>query len=341
MKDSPYRTVLVGFGQMGHAYANDPVMARHYPYATHAQVLHVHPAFDWKAVVDVSGTALEQAKNSWKIPYTANNVKEIVKVFDPEVAILSLPSNHFLEVLESMANLKAVILEKPLGTTLAECRQVLEVCKAQGLLVQVNLWRRCDEVFVRWARGEIRERIGDTQAVVVMYGNGLMNNGTHMVDLVRMFFGNVKHVQTCADSISNPVVRIEGDRNVAFSLVLDSGIVASFHPLSFSHYRENGMHIWGTKGRISVLQEGLYITVDPIADHQAMSGEHELAYDSPELLTTTVGTAYYRLYDNLYHALTNGTPLASPIESAFETARIIDAVLSATTYNNDSHSNDI
>ena len=41
------RTVLVGCGEVGAGYATDPLMARHYPYATHAQVLAAHPAFAW------------------------------------------------------------------------------------------------------------------------------------------------------------------------------------------------------------------------------------------------------------------------------------------------------
>jgi predicted dehydrogenase len=65
------RTVVIGFGRVASGYAKDPVMARHYPYATHAQVLAAHPGFSWDAVVDTDGEALAAARAEWKIPNTA------------------------------------------------------------------------------------------------------------------------------------------------------------------------------------------------------------------------------------------------------------------------------
>ena len=65
----------------------------------------------------------------------------------------------------------------------------------RNLLVQVNLLRRADECFRELAAGRMVELIGRLQAAQGLYGNGLINNGTHMVDLVRMLFGEVEEAK--------------------------------------------------------------------------------------------------------------------------------------------------
>lgn len=66
---APYAAAIVGFGKMAQGYAEDPAMARHFPYATHAQVLRDHPGFDWRAVVDPSVDALAAARDGWNVPH--------------------------------------------------------------------------------------------------------------------------------------------------------------------------------------------------------------------------------------------------------------------------------
>ena len=62
------RAILIGAGKMGVGYAQDPVMAKHYRYASHGQVLAAHPEFSWEAVVDVSSEARERARSLWGVP---------------------------------------------------------------------------------------------------------------------------------------------------------------------------------------------------------------------------------------------------------------------------------
>ncbi|MCI0559015.1 MAG: Gfo/Idh/MocA family oxidoreductase, partial [Nitrososphaera sp.] len=114
------RTVVIGFGKIGAGYANDPIMAEYYPYATHAQVLAVHPSFAWEAVVDPSEVALELARTQWEIPHVARSIEELRRYYQPEVAVLATPPEFRLTILEQLPNLRAVLVEKPLGLTIAE-----------------------------------------------------------------------------------------------------------------------------------------------------------------------------------------------------------------------------
>lgn len=324
---SGFRTVVIGFGRMGAGYADDPVMAEHYRYATHAQVLRDHPAFEWGAVVDPSPAAREQAASRWHVPRVYGDVESLVAGYDPEVAVIATPPESRLGIIRQMKGLRAVLVEKPLAKTISESERFLAECHALGIQVQVNLWRRADELFHRLAVEGLESRIGRIQSIFGVYGNGLLNNGTHMVDFVRMLAGEIESVRAFDGIEPRPEGPISGDANVPFTLTLRHQIPVSFHPVSFGSFRENALDVWGTTGRLSILQEGLSINLFPVCENRAMTGEGELASDKPTALASTVGHALYRMYDNLAEVLRGRGGLCSPGNSALETARAVEAVL--------------
>lgn len=322
-----FRTIVVGFGKIGAGYAKDPVMARFYPFATHAQVLAAHPDFLWDAVVDPAEDALASARSDWKISNAVRTLKDLPRGYDPEVAVIATPPQTRLAVLDNLPALRAILVEKPLGSSLKDSQAFLEDCRRRNILVQVNYWRRADRVFRELAAGRLEELIGRPQAVFGLYGNGLLNSGSHMVDFVRMLFGEIAEVRADGRSSTSMVAALSGDVHLPFNLSMRSGLTVSFQPLDFAEYRENGLDIWGEKGRLSILQEGLGIYLYSRNENRAMSGEREVASDRPKALESSVGTALYEIYGNLAAAVRGKTPLWSPGKSALETARAVQAVL--------------
>jgi predicted dehydrogenase len=323
----PFRTAIIGFGKIGAGYADDLVMAPYYPFATHAQVLAVHPAFAWGAAVDPSPEARALARGRWRVAHAVPNVSELLRVYEPEVAVLATPPDTRLALVEQMPHLRAVLVEKPLGSTLTEADAFLACCKARGILVQVNLWRRADETFRGLAAGGLNDLIGPPQAIFGVYGNGLINNGTHMLDFVRMLLGEAVAAQAMPGARATLAGPIPGDVDVPFMIRLSAGPMAALQPVRFAHYRENSLDIWGERGRLTMMQEGLSVTSFPQRPNRAMQGEREVASDQPQPLPSTVGRAFYRMYDNLAAALESGCSLWSPGESALQTARLIQAIV--------------
>ncbi|MFN8455084.1 MAG: Gfo/Idh/MocA family oxidoreductase [Anaerolineae bacterium] len=321
------RTVIIGFGKIGARYADDPLTARYYPYSTHAQVLAVHPAFAWEAVVDPSATARELAQKRWQIPYAVKNVRELMDNYQPEVAVIATPPETRQFIIEQIPSLRAVLVEKPLGLTVADAEQFLEQCRQRHIIVQVNLWRRADEMFRALAAGQLTELIGCPQAIFGVYGNGLLNNGTHMIDFVRMLCGEVEAVQAIGNLSTCLTGPITGDVNLAFSLRLKPGLVVMQQPINFEHYRENSLDIWGEKGRLSFCLEGLSLIFYPRHKNRAIQHTQEIAVDQPQLLNSTVGQALYHLYSNLAESIQIGIPLWSPGDLALHAAQIIQAIL--------------
>lgn len=325
MSDAPLRTALFGLGRVGMGYADDPLTAKWLRYSTHAQVLADHPGFEWGAAVDISDEARVRAASRWDVPLLAGSIDELVTEYEPDVAVIATPPGERFAIVEGLPNLKALLVEKPLGRTVAEAEEFLGLCADRNILVQVNLWRRGDELFRELAKGRLAAEIGRPQIASGVYGNGILNNGVHLVDLLALLIGEVERVQALPGR-SRESGPISGDLDVPFAAELAGGVTAIVLPLDFRRYREVGLDVWGESGRLEILQEGLGVTVYPRAENRSAAGEHEIASDRPMPLSSTLGYAFYNLYTNLSEALRDGAELWSPGAAALRAERVVAAV---------------
>ena len=330
MSTSGIPTVLIGFGNVAQGYSRDSKMARHYPYACHAQALRDHKAFDWCAVVDSDQSATCVAKNEWGIQKVATSLPGLGSLREKiEIAVLATPPEARMDFISELPALRAILIEKPLGTTLENSKGFLHECKRRGIMVQVNFWRRADHQLKMLAGGELHELVGAPQKANVVYGNGLLNNGIHMVDLTRMLFGEVKALQLLGDGEPFQEGPIIGDTNPSFALLFDKELYVTFLPLRFKHYRENGIIIWGENGRLDIMNEGLVLQYFARMNNRAMQDEREVVTDKPTNIKSTVGGALYQMYENLIGALSNSAQLCSPGDSALRTTEVIEAIKTA------------
>jgi predicted dehydrogenase len=322
-----YKTLLAGFGQMGVGYADDPLYSAHISCPTHAYVLHNNSSFDWIAVVDSSEMARQQAVTGWSIPYVASDVQSLECLAEIEVAVLATPPSVRMEFIKNLPRLKAVFVEKPIADDLPATREFLKVCTERGILVQVNITRRSDHVLQELAMGGLNRLIGLPRAIFGVYGNGLANMGTHAIDLVRMLFGEVSSVRTLTEGPHFKEGPLQGDINLSFSLNMKSGVQAYFSPLLFSEYRESGLDVWGSKGRLQIVQEGLVILTSKVQSCRSCTGVNEVSSDQIDISNSGYSTALCGMYENLSEALAGKYELISDGINALRTAEVVDAIL--------------
>jgi predicted dehydrogenase len=327
-----FRTAVIGAGRVGANYADDPLTRRYFRYASHAQVLAEHPAFAWEAVVDPDSSALSQAVARWGVRHSAPSMHDLLKQYDPEVLVLATPPTARAATVEACPGLIAVLCEKPLGLTLKDAAAFLNICDARGVRVQVNLWRRCDPLMRKLAAGELRTIVSRPHVVHGIYGNGLLNNGTHLIDLSRMLFGEVVGIRVLGPTLRHAAaLPLAGDFDVACQLRFTDGLTAVLQPLDFRNHREVGLDIWGEQGRLEIWNEGLVVQSFARQPHRAVSGASEIAVDAPKPLQSTAGEALFHVYDNLAAALCDAESLQSSGASAWRTAAVVEAIRHAAT----------
>lgn len=322
----PLRTVMVGFGMVADGFADDPLMARYFNYATHAQVLADHPRFDWLAVVDPSEEARARAANRWGVRHCVGHVDDLPSSLAPEVAVIATPPHHRRGLIERWPSLRAAMVEKPLAPTLEQADSFIADCGNRGVVVQVHFWRRGVAALRDLAGGGLSALIGRPQAAFGVYGGGLLNNGVHLIDLARWLLGEVSEARVTG-AVSRPDdLPLPGDAQVPFCLAFPEGTVFAAAPVDFRHYREVGLDIWGTEGRLSLLHETLTMHHFPKSPNRGVTGADEISSDRPAVSALSVGNALYALYDDLLDAVDTGRAPVSEGMSALATQKIASAL---------------
>ena len=322
-----YKTALIGFGRMAAGYADDLANAQWFPYATHAQVLREHPAFNWVAVVDPSLDARTAASSRWAVPVTAQSLSELPNADEIEIAVIATPPDTRSGFLDLLPSLRAVLVEKPLGVDLFDATAFVEKCRQRGIPGAVNFPRRYDPDLRSLASSGLQKAIGQPQAVFGTYGNGLRNNGSHLVDLMDMLLGkpnNIRLIDGGRYFVEGP---IKGDSNFPFTMLWDNGLTAAIQPLSFSAYREVGLDIWGDTGRIQILNESLTLLTTPVADNRQLTGSRELCYETSDTRYSGLGRSLYLAYDNLATTLHGETSLHCSLDDGLNTMRLVEDLM--------------
>lgn len=324
---APLQTLLVGLGRIGATYVDDRSMSKTVPYVTHAQVLRDHPNFAWQGAVDTSDAAREFVRSRFGIESIASSVDEIGSPDEIDVVVIATPPSSRLHILEALPNVRAVLVEKPLGATLDESEAFLKECRRRGVLTQVNLTRRADRVMCSLAQGGLSERIGRVQCGFGTYGNGVVNYATHTIDLVRMLVGEVTAVQAIPYARIFQEGPLSGDQNLSFTLFVKDDVPITLHPVQFSRYREGSLDLWGDQGRLEIFQEGLLMRQTQRGPCRSLDGAFELDSGTSSLWDTGYGRALYDLYDDLAAVLDGKRKTTcSPCDSALLTERVVHAV---------------
>ena len=329
----PYKTIIIGFGQIAEGLSHDSLMAKYFHYATHIQVLRDHPDFECNAVVDPSAEALKRAKNDWGIEITSTNLEEIIQEYQPDVAVITTPPQYRNGIIQKIPSLKGVFVEKPLAAPGKGAYNFVNSCNELGLKLQVNFWRRGVKFLKNLANGELKAQIGHPQAVFATYGNGIFNNGSHLIDMIRMLLGEIIAVQATAELTSAASAPLKDDVHVSFVLTLKSGAQVLVSPLDFIHYRDLSLDIWGTIGRVVIGHETLTYSFYPLCKNRGLEGEMEIASDNPRYQEIPVEKALYEMYSDLAVSIKTNTKTISNGESTLVTDYIIEKIIDSAKKN--------
>ena len=159
-----------------------------------------------------------------------------------DVVCICTPSGlHAAQALEAISCGKHVVVEKPLAVRPDDAREVVRAAQAQSVLLGVISQRRFEpaaraikeavnsgalgrpvlgEALMRWHRGAEYYAQAEWRGTTADDGGALMNQGIHLVDLLRWFMGPVTEV---AGIVGTLVHDIEAEDTAVASLRFASG----------------------------------------------------------------------------------------------------------------------
>jgi predicted dehydrogenase len=219
---SPHRALIVGCGRIAGGYNRSISDAK---VLTHALAYHRHPSYELVACVDPDAARRSAFMKAWNVPKGFETLDAALQDSAYDIVSLCSPTGTHLAALERLLDtlVKAVFAEKPLDGKPEAARAAGAKFRERNIPVAVNFGRRFDS-FIRALRDEIAAgKYGKLFSATGFYTGGVLNNGSHMIDLVIFLTGRVPQIRNVI-----PVREAECSADPTISALLQLDVVP-FH----------------------------------------------------------------------------------------------------------------
>ena len=291
---------------------------------THAGAYTRDGRFALAACVEPDDGRRAEFMQEWKVPAGYRSMEEAARGtarFDV-VSICSPTPSHEQDLRASVGlRPKAIFSEKPVTGSADRTQRLVSACKDSGIPLAVNYTRRWDPAVADLRNDIVEGRRGRLRSVVGYYNKGLLNNGSHMLDLLGLLLGplRVAHVGRPVDDFSPddpsvPVWLEAGELPVQ---------IACGHAGDFALFE---LQFTFADALLTMEEGGLYWR-----ERKASASAEFAGYRmAGEGMRRAGGypQAMLRSVDNIFGAVTHALPLASNGESALAVQRLCEEIRS-------------
>ena len=284
---------------------------------THAQAVSTHLNFELLGGVDTRIEQREKFSQKFKRP-TYESVSDALSVCDYDVVVISVSTDWHLELCKtvlSQAKPKLILLEKPLAYSSKDSLAIIELSQAKGVPIAINYFRAYEPEFVKLCTQFRSGLLGFPLTAVVRYTNGMINNGSHWVQFISSFLGDLEDVKISSYTQATPP-DFNGDVKISFI----NG-TAYFIPFEKLEYYLFEIDIYGPLGKISIDSSG-----NNIKEYMA---EVDPAFPNVKILSDCAtrrapNMKQYQkfIYDEIVSLLSNEEELSCSSESLRTTVEI-------------------
>lgn len=210
--------------------------------------------------------AKELAEKSGATGYF-DNYDKFLKSDINSVFISSVNAHHYEQVIKAAEAGKNILCEKPLALNSKQAAEMVEACRQNNVLLAVNYVHRLHPHVLK-AKELIDNRvIGKLVSLSLNFnidfppgnnfrfnkalsgGGALRDLGTHMIDLLRFFGGNIKEINGYLDNI---VYKSEVEDFAVGAVKFEEGGYGIFNVSYNNKNAFNRIEILGQKGSISI-----------------------------------------------------------------------------------------
>jgi len=147
------------------------------------------------------------------------NHKTLLETIVPDIVVIATWTiNHAKIAIDSSNNgVKIIVLEKPIATNLVQARKIIKICKKNNTKLIINHERRFDNRYKKVKELIETDAIGSIRSVNAQMltrgyrgnsnylegGGSLLHDGTHLIDIIHYFFGEIKSVKGSFERYNN------------------------------------------------------------------------------------------------------------------------------------------
>lgn len=317
MNHKKYNVLIVGAGKIGAFYDSPKTKF----VLTHAHAFTQHEGFNLIGFVDTNFQKANDAAKLWGTRAFLN-IDEAFSSEKIDVVCNSTPDEYHYGILNEilLKDVKIVFSEKPLTKNIAEAREIVKKSRRNKIPVVVNYRRRFVPEFYNLAREIKAGKFGDFISGTGYYGKGILHNGSHLIDLLRLLVGEVTISQifektfdfTRDDPSLSAILKINS-RNFYLNGI-DSNLYTIFEiDLLFSNTR---LRIIDSGNKI---EKHVVVTDPKFNDHKNMVVS--------QVISTSLDMSMYFAVDNIYRYLKGTKKLLNPTEEGFISMETTDKIL--------------
>ena len=316
---SKLTVALIGLGKVGQGYdfdsSDDSVIL------THATAIEYHPKFELIAGVDVDQNQRNRFEKKFSKP-AFNNFQELYLEHNPDVVSIAVPTRmHSLFFQDVISfNPKAIVLEKPVAESVAEAQKMLRIAKANDSVVSVNYLRRFNPALVKLKKKIHEGKFGEIYKGFAWYTKGIIENGSHFVDLFQWLLGESKSVQVMKSGRKWDDHDPEPDVCIRFG-------EADIYLLSGreENYCMGSFELVGTNGMIH-FEDGKSIKMYFAQEDPVYAGYRNIGNE--QIIANKEDKNMWYAYDNLANHLESGEILNSTLETGINTLKTVEKIIS-------------
>ena len=150
---------------------------------------------------------------------TFNSYEEFLKSDIDAVFVASSNIHHYEQVIKAAKAGKTILCEKPLAITYHKAEEMVKVCKESNVLLAVNYVHRFHPLVLKAKELIVDQRLGKLVSIDVHFnidfppdnnfrfkkdlsgGGALRDIGTHMIDLLRYFGGEIESIDGVVENL--------------------------------------------------------------------------------------------------------------------------------------------
>ena len=219
------------------------------------------------SVYDIDSEANASVANEFNV-HGANNIEELLSSDIDAIYVASPVNVHKDQVIACAETKKHVLCEKPLGLTVDEAHQMIDICSKEGVLLGTGFMMRFlaqHEVALKLIKEDKLGKPVYGRAQLSCWfppmegswrqdpslggGGSLVDMGSHCIDLLQMFFGRIKQL-SCF--INNNVHQYKSEDSAVVSLFFENGALATVDTFFCipDNSVNNVLELYGSKGSI-------------------------------------------------------------------------------------------
>ena len=228
--------------------------------------------FPVSAVIDPDGAKAASLAAEFGVEKSFTTLAEALPHIPAGEAVydIAVPASVILKVLPQLPDGSAVLIQKPIGETLAEAVSIEKICREKGLVAAANFSLRWAPVMVAARALADAGKIGEVHEMEVHVSTftpwhlwrfmdhiprlEILYHSIHYVDLVRSWFGNPTRV--LAKTTRNPLsANLAATRSI---LILDYGdwkkvTISTTHTHAYEETQRSQVQWEGTEGALEAI----------------------------------------------------------------------------------------